>query len=148
MIQKKWFIVALLLAASWTLTAEAGLVNYWTFDSDGTDSVTTLSGTLIGDASYTTTDSAVGAGSLKIAHNTSNGDYFDVSYKVVPDHSVYTVTGWYKWDSSFSSQAVDDRGFIYETTPSYSSGVGVYTSAYSPTFWADGISTNISALDF
>ena len=142
-----FFIVAglVLCAAS---TAQAELVNYWTFDSDGTDSVTGLSGTLIGDAAFTNTESAVGAGALKIAHNTSNGDYFDVNYKVIPDHSVYTVTGWYKWDASFSSQAVDSRGFVYETTPSYSSSVGIYTDAYSPTFWADGQTSNISALNF
>ena len=135
MIQNKSFILALLLAVCCTLTAQAGLVNYWTFDADGTDAVTGNAGTFIGDAAVTTAagEPCIGSGALKVAHNTSD-DYFDVAYKVVPDHSIYTITGWYKWDTSFSANAVDDRAFLYETTPQWSSGLGSIPPNSSPLF--------------
>ena len=149
MIQNKSYILATLLAVCCTLTAQAGLVNYWTFDADGTDAVTGNSGTFIGDAAVTTTagEPYIGSGALKVAHNTSD-DYFDVAYKVVPDHSIYTITGWYKWDTSFSANTVDDRAFLYETTPEWSSGLGIYNNEFVPAFWANATPTSIGAHKF
>lgn len=138
-----FFVVAGLMLCT-AITAQAELVNYWTFDSDGSDAVTGGSGTFVGDAAITNAagEYAAGSGALKIAHNTATGDHFDIGYEVFPVDSVYTVTGWYKWDTSFSSEAVDQRGFIYETTPQWSGGVGFFTEdvsiykAYETSFWA------------
>ena len=144
------FLSAMLIGIGIATCAQAGLVSYWDFDSDGVDSVTSNSGTFIGDATITNAagEYAVGTGALKVAHNTTSGDYFDVAYEVIPNHGIYTVTGWYKWDDSFSSEAVDARGFLYETTPNWSSGIGVYTDEYLATFWALGTTSSVSAHKF
>ena len=145
-----FFFLSMLLMASIAINAQAGLLDHWTFDSDGTDSATGNSGSFIGEAAITNVagEFAVGTGALKIANNTATGDYFDVDYEVFPAHSVYTVTGWYKWDDSFSSEAIDARGFLYETTPDWSSGIGVYTTDYLTAFWAVGSTGSVAANKF
>ena len=142
---QKSFFLAFLIATSFVVSAQAGLVNYWTFDSDGSDSAGSLTGSFVGNAAVTNASGEYvqGTGALKVAHDTVTGDYFDVASNTIPDHGIYTLSCWYKWDDSFSTQAVDSRAFLFETTPSWTSSLGLYTNAFKPTFSADGTTGDV-----
>lgn len=125
-------IVAVVTVAA-NLPAFGGLTSYWTFDTDLTNSVGGApNGTAVGTGvSITTTagERKVGAGGLRIAHDTASGDFVDFTTPVLPtsNPAVFTITTWYKYQD-IGSQATDSRNFLWETVPDWTSGAGLRLS--------------------
>ncbi len=122
---------ATLIAVTCASTARAQLMQYWTFDGDFTNSVDGgLAGTVMGTGVSIGTGAdeyRVGAGAMKIAHDTPSGDYFHVEGAVIPDYNpcAFTVTTWYKFDDTLGTQPTDARNFLFETFPTWTAGAGL-----------------------
>ena len=125
------YAVAILAALATAGPAFGGLTQYWTFDSDYSNSVSGgIEGTTVGTGVSIGTgagESYLGGGALKISHDTASGDYLHLEGAVIPDYNPcsFTIATWYKFDDSLGTQTTDGRNFIYETFPTYTAGAGI-----------------------
>ena len=120
--------VFFILISAITTSTKAGLTEYWAFDTDYGNAVAGgHTATAVGSGLSISAESARGSGSLQISHNTSTGDYLHVSDPVIPtsNPTAFTVSTWYKFDGSLGTQTTDDRNFLWETFPSYTTGAGL-----------------------
>ena len=123
-------VVLVVGLAGSALAAHPNLVAWWPFDSDydNAQGDSGLDGSANGGGvSITTTGGEYirGGGALKIDDDTTSTNYVDVTDNVLEsDQQVATIVAWYKY-SDISSDGSDERGFIWETTPGYSSGFAV-----------------------
>lgn len=111
--------------------AHGGLTQYWTFDGNLANDVSGgLEATPVGSGvSVVSTPGEFvrGTGALKIAHETTSGDYLSVEGPILPQYnpSAFSVSTWFKFDQTLGSQPNDIRNFLFETTPTWSAGVGL-----------------------
>ncbi len=123
--------VAALVALAAPGSAFGGLMQYWTFDSDFSNSVSGgIEGTVVGSGvsiGNGADEYIRGTGSLKISHDTASGDYFNLVGAAIPDYypCSFTITTWYKFDDTLGTQPTDDRNFLFETFPTWSAGAGL-----------------------
>ena len=148
------FIVVAVCATMCSGSAFGQLMQYWTFDSDFSNSVGSgLDGTVVGNGvAISGADSAIGVGSLQVAHDTASGDYFHIEGAVYPDYNPtkFTITTWYKFDETLGTQTTDSRNFIFETFPTWTTGAGVRDDGAGNRdieCYFDGIGSDASAVD-
>jgi hypothetical protein len=123
-----WIVIAMGASA---LSATEGLVAYWSFDTDFTNSEGTADydGIPSGTAEISADDVMVGVSALKIADDTTTASHVIAMGDFVGAAPVArTVVGWYKY-ADINGDGSDGRNFIWETQPTYSLSFGIRDGA-------------------
>lgn len=148
-------LLTLSIAAAVAITAMAtsspsfaAVTQYWTFDTDASNSVAGgIDGTFVGTAGITneTDEFKRGTGALKLSHDTATGDYVNIPGHAIPTYhpSAFTVTTWFKSDETLGSLGNDERQFLWETLPTYTSGAGMVTADHAIAWYMQGTDFSI-----